>query len=156
MQFRSTAVEWILPDDRRNQHPRHRQPQCCHRRQHHQHQHPPDQQRGPSSLRRLPGRDRFRNRHQRQRSQQQPCPHQGRRELLVLSHANTYTGQTNIVRGTVVLGDVHALGGAGSSLASDHGGTTVQSGAVLDLNGQTGIQEVITLSGSGINNNGAW
>ncbi|WP_009960475.1 beta strand repeat-containing protein [Verrucomicrobium spinosum] len=75
--------------------------------------------------------------------------------LLVLSHANTYTGQTNIVRGTVVLGDVHALGGAGSSLASDHGGTTVQSGAVLDLNGQTGIQEVITLSGSGINNNGA-
>ncbi|WP_265595753.1 autotransporter-associated beta strand repeat-containing protein [Verrucomicrobium sp. BvORR106] len=75
--------------------------------------------------------------------------------LLLLTQANTYTGQTSINRGTLTLGNAHALGGGGASLGRDHAGTTIQSGATLDLNGQSVIQEVLTISGSGVNNNGA-
>lgn len=75
--------------------------------------------------------------------------------LLLLGSANTYTGQTSVTRGTLALGHVRALGGGGSSLARDHAGTTVRSGATLDLNGQSDIQEVLTVSGEGVNNNGA-
>lgn len=75
--------------------------------------------------------------------------------LLLLTQANTYTGQTSINRGTLTLGNARALGGGGASLGRDNAGTTVQSGATLDLNGQTVIQEVLTLAGSGVNNNGA-
>lgn len=75
--------------------------------------------------------------------------------LLLLTQANTYTGQTSINRGMLTLGNARALGGGGASLGRDHAGTTIQSGATLDLNGQSVIQEVLTLSGSGVNNNGA-
>lgn len=75
--------------------------------------------------------------------------------LLTLNRANTYSGQTSIVRGTLALGNARALGGAGASLGRDHGGTTVQSGATLDLYGQDGVQEVLILSGSGVNGAGA-
>jgi len=66
---------------------------------------------------------------------------------LTLSGANTYLGVTTISAGTLKLGD-------GSALGTSAGTTTVSSGAVLDLNGQTS-GETINLSGTGISSNGA-
>lgn len=74
---------------------------------------------------------------------------------MVLSGASTYTGATTVNAGTLTLGDVRALGGTGTSLASGAGGTTVNAGATLDLNGQSDVQEIITLNGSGVGGAGA-
>ena len=65
-----------------------------------------------------------------------------------LSGANTYTGLTTISAGTVLLGSATALGATAGS-------TTVASGAVLDLNGQTVGAEALNVSGTGIATNGA-
>jgi autotransporter-associated beta strand protein len=48
---------------------------------------------------------------------------------LFLNAANTYTGATTISNGVVQLGNATGLG-------ATNGGTTVVSGATLDLNGQ--------------------
>lgn len=74
---------------------------------------------------------------------------------MVLSSASTYTGATTVNAGTLTLGDARALGGTGTSLASGAGGTTVNAGATLDLNGQSDVQEIITLNGSGVDGAGA-
>ena len=66
----------------------------------------------------------------------------------VLNGANTYTGQTNVNFGTVVLGNATALG----TIAA---GTVVASGATLDLNGQTVGAEALTIGGAGVGGNGA-
>ena len=47
---------------------------------------------------------------------------------LTLSGNNSYGGTTTVAAGTLKLGHVNALGGTA-------GGTTIQSGATLDLNG---------------------
>ena len=81
---------------------------------------------------------------------------------LVLNAANTYTASTTINAGTVKLGNASGLGNGGAALqsgvvvnSSGNGGTTVSSGATLDLNGQAGVNEVITISGTGVGGNGA-
>ncbi len=66
----------------------------------------------------------------------------------VLNGANTYTGQTNVNAGTVVLGNATALG----TIAA---GTVVANGATLDLNGQTVGGEALTIGGAGVGGNGA-
>ena len=66
-----------------------------------------------------------------------------------LSGANTYTGPTNISAGALKLNNTSALG-------TTAGGTTVSSGALLDLNGLNYVSaEPLTLNGTGISNSGA-
>ncbi len=65
-----------------------------------------------------------------------------------VSGANTYSGTTTVSLGTLKLGHPTALG-------NGTGGTTVAAGGTLDLNGQTGVNEVITLNGTGVGGNGA-
>ncbi|WP_395750011.1 beta strand repeat-containing protein [Prosthecobacter sp.] len=74
---------------------------------------------------------------------------------LTLSAANTYDGATTVNQGTLALGSATALGSGGASLATSAAGTTVSAGATLDLNGQSGVQEVITLNGTGVSGAGA-
>lgn len=76
---------------------------------------------------------------------------------LTLSGANTYTGTTIISSGIVKLGNVSALGTQTGALD----GTTIASGATLDLaglnggvNSSTGTER-ITVSGAGVGGNGA-
>jgi len=59
-----------------------------------------------------------------------------------LSGTNTYSGLTTVAAGTLKLGSANALG-------ATTGGTTVASGAVLDLNGQNVGAETLTLAGTG-------
>lgn len=74
---------------------------------------------------------------------------------LTLEKASTHIGVTNVAQGTLVLGHAGALGSGGFSLAAGDAGTYVQAGATLDLNGQSNVQEVITLNGSGVAGMGA-
>ncbi|MBU6158917.1 MAG: autotransporter-associated beta strand repeat-containing protein [Bacteroidetes bacterium] len=68
---------------------------------------------------------------------------------LTLSGANTYTGLTTISAGTLILGNPSALGGTTN-------GTSITSGAVLDLNGTNySNAEALTVNGTGISNGGA-
>src|ERR1035437_9782971 len=68
--------------------------------------------------------------------------------ILTLSGSNTYTGLTTIAAGTLQLNNTNALG----TIA---GGTSVTSGAVLDLNGiNYSNAEVLTLAGTGISTGG--
>ena len=73
---------------------------------------------------------------------------------LLLSGASTYTGLTTINAGTIKLG---ATGNATNSpLGTVAAGTSVSSGATLDLNGFTlGTSEPLTLNGTGVSNSGA-
>ena len=67
----------------------------------------------------------------------------------VLSGTNTYDGATTVNAGTLKLGSAGALG-------TVVGGTTVASGATLDLNGQTIVlAEALTLNGTGVGGGGA-
>jgi len=67
---------------------------------------------------------------------------------ITLAGNNTYTGLTTVGSGTLQLSSATALG-------STAGDTTVTAGGVLDLNGQTGVAEPLSLSSSGIGNSGA-
>jgi autotransporter-associated beta strand protein len=68
---------------------------------------------------------------------------------LTLSGANTYSGETIINQGTLLLGSATALG-------STVGGTVINSGGTLDLNGQTIAGENITsIRGAGVGGSGA-
>lgn len=73
--------------------------------------------------------------------------------ILILNGANTYTGITTIVNGTVKLGNASALG-------TSAGKTVIQSGATLDIAGfrvgtTTPGDELIEVAGSGVGANGA-
>lgn len=74
-----------------------------------------------------------------------------------LNGNNSYSGSTTIGdathNSTVILGNANALGYGGVSTVNSS--TTVNSGSTLDLNGQVGINEPITLNGTGIGGNGA-
>lgn len=74
---------------------------------------------------------------------------------FTLGSANTYNGTTTIAAGTLQIAHANALGHGGVSLASGTAGTSVQAGSTLDLNGQSMVQEVITLRGDGIGGLGA-
>ena len=68
---------------------------------------------------------------------------------LTLSQANTYTGATTISNGAIRVSDASALGTAAA-------GTTVVSGAALELTGGiTVASEALTISGTGISSGGA-
>jgi autotransporter-associated beta strand protein len=67
---------------------------------------------------------------------------------LVVSGNNTYSGATTVSAGTLRVASPTALG-------SSAGDTTVQSGAVLDLNGQAVAGEPLALYGTGISTSGA-
>ncbi|MCE9556489.1 MAG: autotransporter-associated beta strand repeat-containing protein [Planctomycetes bacterium] len=69
---------------------------------------------------------------------------------LTLSGNNSYTGTTiiNASGGTLRLGNANALG-------TTAGGTTVNSGGVLDLNNQAIGAEAVSLDGTGISSSGA-
>ncbi|RYD83318.1 MAG: hypothetical protein EOP84_08075, partial [Verrucomicrobiaceae bacterium] len=66
-----------------------------------------------------------------------------------LSSNNTYTGAVTVSAGTLKLGNSNALG-------SIVAGTTVESGAALDVNGRTvPVGEIISVSGFGVHDTGA-
>jgi autotransporter-associated beta strand protein len=67
---------------------------------------------------------------------------------LALGTANTFTGPVEIQQGTLRTDNDSALG---STVA----GTTIDSGATLDFNGHNLGGEVLTVSGSGVNGEGA-
>ncbi|MDA1014019.1 MAG: autotransporter-associated beta strand repeat-containing protein, partial [Planctomycetota bacterium] len=67
---------------------------------------------------------------------------------VTLSGANTYTGTTTVSVGTLVAANVTALGTTG-------GGTSVTSGATLEIDNVAIGTEALTLSGTGVGNAGA-
>src|SRR5262249_9569616 len=68
--------------------------------------------------------------------------------VVTLGGANSYAGETFIQQGTLRAGNGSALGNAA-------GGTTINSGATLDLNAQNLSAEAVTVSGAGVTNGGA-
>lgn len=73
---------------------------------------------------------------------------------LVLRGNNAHNAPTIVSEGTLQLGHANALG-LGGWTPGANADTTVAAGAVLDLNGQAGVSEVITLNGAGIAGAGA-
>ena len=76
---------------------------------------------------------------------------------LILSGANTFTGSTNISLGTVKLGASSSLSSSGP-LGTTAAGTTVSTGASLDLNGYSltsAATEALSLTGTGVGGLGA-
>jgi autotransporter-associated beta strand protein len=70
---------------------------------------------------------------------------------LILSGANTYTGQTLVTAGTLKPGAAGALGAAGAGAE-----TVVSSGATLDVNGQALTNtEIVRIAGTGVGSLGA-
>lgn len=68
--------------------------------------------------------------------------------VLTLSGDSTFTGPAVVAQGTLKTGSALALGAV-------DGGTTVNPGATLDVNGQNLGAEPVTASGAGIGGNGA-
>lgn len=73
---------------------------------------------------------------------------------LLLSGGGNYNGTVSINGGTLKIGNATSLG-FGSVQTTANGVTTVASGFTLDLNGTSGVNEVINLNGTGIGGNGA-
>ena len=72
----------------------------------------------------------------------------GAASTVTLSGNNSYAGSTSVTAGTLRLG-------SGSALGTADGSTSVSTGAVLDLNGQSVAAEGLTLSGTGASGAGA-
>ena len=72
-----------------------------------------------------------------------------------LAGANKHSGTTTIAAGTLVIANPGALGSGGAQFGNTKGGTSVAAGAALDLNGQQGVNEIITISGTGVSAAGA-
>ena len=64
--------------------------------------------------------------------------------MVTLSGANSYTGTTTITAGTI-------KAGSGTALGTSANGTSIATGATLDVNGQNLGVEVITVQGAGVN-----
>ena len=73
---------------------------------------------------------------------------------LTLTGASAYTGATTVSAGVLKLGNANGLGFGGVQTTST-GTSTVSAGATLDLNGQSIVNEPITLNGTGVGSNGA-
>jgi autotransporter-associated beta strand protein len=67
---------------------------------------------------------------------------------LAINTANTFSGTVDVQAGTLQTGN-------GAALGSTAGGTTVEAGATLDINGQNLGGEVITISSNGVGGAGA-
>lgn len=67
-----------------------------------------------------------------------------------VSGANTYSGTTTVSAGTLLLGNASALGNGGTTFGNTTGGTSIAAGATLDLNGQQGFKQVLTIRGTGV------
>jgi autotransporter-associated beta strand protein len=67
---------------------------------------------------------------------------------LTLAGANSYSGATTVSAGTLRAANATALGSTSS-------GTTVASGATLDLNGVTVVNEAVNIAGTGVSSAGA-
>ena len=67
---------------------------------------------------------------------------------LVLSGGNSFTGPVTVMQGTLKVGSSSALG-------ATNGGTSVQTGATLDVGGNSLGGESVIASGSGVNGKGA-
>lgn len=72
-----------------------------------------------------------------------------------LAGSNSHGGVTTVTAGTLVMANPSALGAGGLTYGSTGSGTSITSGAVLDLMGQQGINEVITVRGTGLSSAGA-
>jgi autotransporter-associated beta strand protein len=68
--------------------------------------------------------------------------------------SNSYTGTTTVSGGTLKISHANGLA-FGGRVTTSTGATTINSGATLDLNGTTGINEPIVLNGDGVGGNGA-
>jgi fibronectin-binding autotransporter adhesin len=68
--------------------------------------------------------------------------------VLTLSGNNSFGGGANVLRGTL-------QAGSGTALGSTNGTTTVNSGATLDVGGQTLNNYPVVVSGTGVGGNGA-
>lgn len=67
---------------------------------------------------------------------------------LAINTANTFSGTVDVQAGTLQTGN-------GAALGTTAGGTTVEAGATLDINGQNLGGEVITINGAGVGGAGA-
>jgi autotransporter-associated beta strand protein len=75
---------------------------------------------------------------------------------VVLGGTNTHSGITTVSAGTLRIANPNALGNLGrTATLNNNGGTVVSPGAVLDLGGQQGVVEVITLAGGALTNSSA-
>lgn len=74
--------------------------------------------------------------------------------ILSLNAANTFTGAVTVSGGTLKAGNAAALGFAIPQTTTT-ANTTISSGATLDIGGTTGLNEPITISGTGVGSNGA-
>ncbi|MBK8092972.1 MAG: autotransporter-associated beta strand repeat-containing protein [Verrucomicrobiaceae bacterium] len=72
-----------------------------------------------------------------------------------LSGANAHSGTTTVTAGTLLIGNANALGSGGLQLGNTLGATSIIAGATLDLNGQPGVNEAITVRGTGVGSVGA-
>lgn len=72
-----------------------------------------------------------------------------------LAGANTHSGTTAVSAGTLVLAHPSALGNGGATFGNVKGGTSITAGATLDLYGQQGINEIVTLNGAGVSSAGS-
>jgi autotransporter-associated beta strand protein len=68
--------------------------------------------------------------------------------IVTLGGANSYAGETFVSQGTLRTG-------TGTALGTANAGTTISSGATLDVNSQNLSAEPVTVSGSGVTNGGA-
>jgi autotransporter-associated beta strand protein len=75
---------------------------------------------------------------------------------LLLGGNNTYTGDTVLNAGRVILNHPNALGvGGRQGMTNVSGAVVINSGAVLDLNGQSPLNKPVTMAGGYLINNGA-
>ena len=72
---------------------------------------------------------------------------------LVFNGNNTYSGATSVSAGKLQIGNSNALGYGGLQTTATNG-TTASTGT-LDLNGITGVNEPITINGTGVSSGGA-
>lgn len=75
--------------------------------------------------------------------------------VWTLSGNNTHGGTTTVSVGTLMLGHPNALGTAGLAFGNSTSSTSITAGATLDLNGQSSVNEVITVRGTGVGAAGA-
>ena len=75
--------------------------------------------------------------------------------IWTLAGNNSHSGTTTVTAGSLTLGHPNALGSGGWQFGNTAGATSITAGATLDINGQQGVNEAITVRGTGVGSNGA-